>query len=333
MKKRFLIGCLLLTVLVGLMAPSAWADLRKYTKMETGEGWGLWKKRVGVSAFPFLKIGQGARAEALGGAFTALADDINAAFWNPAGLGHIEKVAYTFNYTRWLVGSKVFSGALAFDVGFGVIGFSAISFGTQEFPITTPTAPWGTGEMGRAGDIAVAGMFAKRITEKLMLGGQVRWVQEDLILDKMSKIDYSIGTHFYTGFKSTRLAMGFRNLGGNAQITQGGEEVILPAVFNVGGAMEIVGKKQDPVYVTLSVEHSFITDYSQSTRVGVEMWLNNLLALRGGYRSNIELENWSGGVGLKHKIKGKTFTVDASYHNDREGLFDPPIRLTFGGSL
>ncbi|MSS73569.1 MAG: PorV/PorQ family protein [Candidatus Latescibacteria bacterium] len=333
MKKGFLVWCLILTVLVGLLAPPARADLTEYTRMEIDKGWGLWKKRVGQSAFPFLKIGQGARAEALGGAYTAIADDINTAFWNPAGLGHIEKAAYTVNYTSWLTNSKLFSGAVAFDAGFGVIGFSAISFRTEDFAITTPTAPYGTGEMGRAGDIAIAALFAKRITEKLMIGGQVRWMQEDLYLDKMSKIDYSIGTHFYTGFKSTRLAMGFRNLGGNAQATQGGEEVIMPAVFNVAGAMEILGKKGGPAYTTLSAEYSFIVDYAQVARVGVETWLNNMLALRAGYRSNTELENWSVGVGLKHKVKGKTFMIDASYHNNREKVFNQPFRLTFGGSL
>jgi hypothetical protein len=127
--------------------------------------------------------------------------------------------------------------------------------------------------------------------------------------------------------------MGFRNLGGNAQATQGGEEVIMPAVFNVAGAMEILGKKGAPAYATLSLEYSFIVDYAQSARVGVETWLNNMLALRAGYRSNVELEDWSVGVGLKHKVKGKTFMIDASYHNNREKVFNQPFRLTFGGAL
>lgn len=38
------------------------------------------------TGFTFMKIGVGARAVAMGGAFTAVADDANALFWNPAGL-------------------------------------------------------------------------------------------------------------------------------------------------------------------------------------------------------------------------------------------------------
>ena len=43
-------------------------------------------EKVGTYAAQFLKIGVSARATAMGSAFTALADDASAAYWNPAGL-------------------------------------------------------------------------------------------------------------------------------------------------------------------------------------------------------------------------------------------------------
>ena len=38
------------------------------------------------NAAHFLRFGVGARAMGMGGAFVAVADDVNAAYWNPAGL-------------------------------------------------------------------------------------------------------------------------------------------------------------------------------------------------------------------------------------------------------
>lgn len=296
--------------------------------------WGSWDKRVGISQFPFVKIGQSARAEAMGGAYTAIADDISASFWNPAGLGHIESVAYTFNYTRWLADSQVFSGALAFNAGFGVIGFNIVSFKAQEFEVTTPTAPWGTGTKAQVGDIAIGASFTKRMTDKFMLGGQVRWMQEDLYLVKVSNIDFAIGTFFYTGFKSTRLAMSFRNLGPNVKVVEGGDTFTMPVLFNVGGAMEVWGEQGSQSYVTLAAEHQFVTDYKPVNRVGMEAWFMNTVALRAGYRTGFELENWSVGAGLKHELTpGKLVTVDVSYHNEKVGLFAAPLRISVGGTF
>ena len=41
---------------------------------------------VGTTSANFLKIDVGARAAAMGGAFTALADDGSSLYWNPAGI-------------------------------------------------------------------------------------------------------------------------------------------------------------------------------------------------------------------------------------------------------
>ena len=240
-------------------------------KMENvDKAWGLWAERVGISIFTSLKIGQGARAEAMGGTYTAISDDISSAFFNAAGLGHVENVAYTLNYTRWLTNSAVISGALAFNAGFGVIGFTVNSFTTETMEVTTPTAPWGTGTEFTAGDIALGALFAKKMTDKFMLGGQIRWIQEDLHLEKVSTLDYSIGTHFYTGYRSSRIAMSFRNLGPNVKATEGGFTAVMPTTYSLGGAMEIFGQKGDPGYFTLSLEHEFVTDFRPITRMGGE---------------------------------------------------------------
>ena len=42
--------------------------------------------KVGTYSLQFLKIGVSARGIGMGGAFTAIADDASATYWNPAGM-------------------------------------------------------------------------------------------------------------------------------------------------------------------------------------------------------------------------------------------------------
>ncbi|MFH0948093.1 MAG: hypothetical protein V1833_03745 [Elusimicrobiota bacterium] len=53
-------------------------------------------------AFDELSIG--ARPQGLGGAFTAVADDANALFYNPAGISNLKKSEFTSNYGRLFIG-------------------------------------------------------------------------------------------------------------------------------------------------------------------------------------------------------------------------------------
>jgi hypothetical protein len=128
--------------------------------------------------------------------------------------------------------------------------------------------------------------------------------------------------------------MGFRNLGGDVKVTEGGFTTTMPTVFSLGAAMEVYGDKGSPSWATLSYEHEFVTDYQPVNRYGGELWLQNMLALRAGYRTGFELEDWSLGFGLKYEVMpGKPMMLDVSYHHNKEGLFDAPVRVSLGGEF
>ena len=62
----------------------------------------------GASAGSFLRVGVGARAKAMGGAYSALASGVEASYYNPAGLPFLEKKEVLASY-RFLSLDRQFS--------------------------------------------------------------------------------------------------------------------------------------------------------------------------------------------------------------------------------
>ncbi|HTK80876.1 MAG TPA: hypothetical protein VL633_01150, partial [Bacteroidota bacterium] len=56
----------------------------------------------GESAVPFLLIAPNARADGMGEAGGALADDASAAFWNPAALAFLPGQEISLTHSNWL---------------------------------------------------------------------------------------------------------------------------------------------------------------------------------------------------------------------------------------
>jgi hypothetical protein len=86
----------------------------------------------GATGYTFLKLGIGVRPVAMGNAFTALSDDGNAIFWNPAGLGvissyyisgmamsHLDFIQY------YNLASSIYLGKNAGSLGIGICYLTA----------------------------------------------------------------------------------------------------------------------------------------------------------------------------------------------------------------
>lgn len=287
-------------------------------------------KKLGNAGFTFLKVTQSARAAAMGDAYTAVATDINSIYWNPAGLVRLERPTFTLGYNNWMVDSKFYSGALAFKIGTHAIGVSVVSFTPDAFEETTIFQPSGTGNMIQDSDIALGISYAIQFTDRLSFGAHARYIQEKLYTDTNTGIDISVGTLFYTGFRSLRLAMSLKNFGQDIVIID--DTAFRPLVYNIGIAMEVYGTLGDPISLTLAADNAFFVDYEGRLHTGAELWFHNIFALRGGWKFNNDTESYSLGFGLKHSIGPRPFTLDFSY-NDMGELLDATYRVSIGGSF
>ena len=295
-------------------------------------------KKVNISGMQFLKIGQGARAVAMGDAFTAVADDINAIFWNGSGLVHVERVAYQLNWTRFLLDTQLYSAAAVWNTRSArgeVLGLTVVSHNPKPSKETTIYQPNGTGQDVVVHNISVGLLYAIKFTDKFSFSAKANYNQEKLYTVKTTGFTVDVGSFFYTGFRSLRIAMAFKNFGPDRK--SGDRAYLLPLVYNIGIAAEIYGEKGDPSYMTASVESAFFVDFEQRWHFGAELWLQNALALRAGWKWNYDLESIAVGAGLKQTFGGRTITADVAVSllqkNDGVVMFDPPIRVSVGGTF
>ena len=288
-------------------------------------------KRVGKSGFGFLKISPSARAAGMGDAFTAIADDVTTIFYNPAGLTNLNNFVFNFNHTDWIVNSSIISGAIATPFGRnGALGLSIVKFDTEDFEETTVADPEGTGRMINAGDLALAIAYAIQLTDNLSFGFKTQYLEENIDVDKATAVTADFSTYYKTGFRDLTLAMIMKNFGPEAKFLS--DKFKLPLYFNINTAMSLIGSKGSPFQWLVSVESAFATDYRDRYHLGTEMWIADMIAIRGGYKFYYDTEDWTLGAGLKLGLGSREVIVDVSYSNFVE-YFDPPLLFSIGGSF
>ncbi len=287
-------------------------------------------KRLGKAGFTFLKISPSARAAGMGDAYTAIANDVYAIFYNPAGLTHVQRFEYGFGLTNWIVGSKLMSAAFAHPLGRGVLGVSFISFAPPEFEETTIIQPEGTGRMVHVGDLSVGLAYGVRLTDRLSFGFKTQFVEETIDKDKARGALVDFSTYYYTGFRDLVIAMAMKNFGPDVKYLS--EKFKLPLYFNINTSISAIGHEGAPLQLTLSAESAFATDYRDRYHVGAELWLLDKLALRGGYKFYYDTEDYTLGLGFRLRFGERRLTVDIAYSNFAS-YFDAPLRFSIGGAF
>lgn len=238
--------------------------------------------KVGSSGLQFLKIGVGARECAMGEAGIAISQDANSVFWNPGGLAYVENLQVYFSYNQWLVNSRHDAGVVAYPFKGYVFALNVLSLTIDEFEETTVIQPQGTGRMVNAGDILIGLAVSRRFTNKLSIGGQVKFVQEKLDNYTMNNILFDIGTLYYTGFHRLRLAFTLQHFGPDMKLVD--QKFRTPLLFRVAAAEEILNNDLFKFTATAELVHP--TDNDEWVNFGAEFIFRKMLALRTGYRSN-----------------------------------------------
>ena len=287
----------------------------------------LGSQRAGTTSGQFLKIGLGARAVGLGESFVAVANDPSAVYWNPAGLASLQRMELEFSHVgwpgdvnyehvTWVVPSRRFGGSFALQ-------FGALSTNMDE---TSELEPFGTGRSFTYSDMIFGGSYARRWTDKLLVGFGAKYVREDLGSDvggpTTSALLFDLGSIFYLGYGSVRIATSLTNFGselrpsGNYVSPYTGEVRAYdgfdpPIMFRYGLAFEAIENSQQRL--TTSFEFNQPADNALDAKAGLEWTWMNTFALRGGYNFNADVLKISAGTGVNAKIGQTRGTIDYAY--------------------
>lgn len=282
-------------------------------------------QRAGISTAQFLKIGVGGRASAMGDAFVAIANDASALYWNPAGLTQFSEHQIIFSHNNWVVdiNHDFIGGVYHLDDAnsFG-IAFTALTM--QKMPVTTEFAPFGTGEYFGFSDIALAVSYSRKMTDQFSFGGTIRYIEETLDKLKMRGVMIDLGTFYWTGLGTTRFAVAVSNFGNNLapdgevflvgkRTVSEWQEFAPPTVFRIGFAFEPY--QDDENIITTSIQLNHPNDNSENVSAGFEYGWNRTLFLRGGYKFNVEEQNFTFGAGVNVPISIAQFSLDYAYSN------------------
>lgn len=282
-------------------------------------------QRAGISTAQFLKIGVGGRASAMGDAFIAIANDVSALYWNPAGLSQFSENQIIFSHNKWIVDiNHDFLGAvyhLDNDNTFG-IAFTALSM--DKMKVTTEFSPFGTGEYYGFSDIAIAISYSRKMTEQFSFGGTIKYMEETLDKLKMRGVMIDLGTYYWTGLGSTRFAVTVSNFGND--LAPDGEVVLVgnrtksewqsfspPTMFKIGFAFEPYEDEINRITASIQLNHP--NDNSENFVIGAEYSYDKMFYLRSGYKVNVDEQNYSFGAGVSLPISIANISVDYSFSN------------------
>lgn len=292
--------------------------------------------RVGTTSAQFLKIGAGARPISMGGAYTALANDILSIYWNPAGLARVGGTGEaTFNHSEWLASTQFDFAAFSLNAGnIGSIGFQVTSFRVPEDVVRTVRDPDGTGQFFDSNSISLGLTFARRLTDRFSIGITGKFIQENIFNETARGGAFDIGILYDTPFKNVTLGAAISNFGTKLKLdgrdlffnedplpAEGSVDEVpskfrtdnfeLPLNFRFGLAWKVV--HSNDITIIAAADGTQPNDNTEFVNSGFELGIRNVLFLRGGYKA-LFLENSEQGatfgVGLRYDAVGTNLKLD-----------------------
>jgi hypothetical protein len=250
---------------------------------------------VGMS---FLKIGMGARAVSLGGAYGSLVRDPTAVYWNPAAVVYSKGIDFNFSHLMLMEGVRYEFFALSTGdgkQGIGV-GMGGVFYGDMELRGETPSQdPIG---MFTAYSFLIKLSYGRSFGNDLVAGTSVTGILEKIYVYSTRAYAFDVGMRYQLPIaRPLCVSLNVMNLG--PKILYEKETYRLPLTGRLGSSYSV---KRGRVVITGVAEVSKSIDAPLASGIGIETEIS-WLSLRGGYRYHEKnVLSWSAGLGIRYRF-------------------------------
>jgi len=290
---------------------------------------------AGTSGAIILRQTSGARPLGMGEAFVALADDVNALNFNPAGLVQIKRHEISVMYLDSLVDTWFGFVGYAYPIGGKVerqggkrrfksiqarrnrgtiaLGISSLQAGKMVLEPEGNTVRaqedylanlgfgyiiWRSGEKDEK--IKRRARAIRELRNEVSVGLCVKLVYSTLV-QKYSAMAYAVDVgllgKFTVGKNRLQLGVAGQNLGTKIKFEEEGDA--LPLTVRAGAAYQMDFKQEHRLTVTGEAVKPNDGDFRGSG--GMEYWYREIFALRAGYKVGYDLDSFTCGVGFVWK--------------------------------
>ena len=284
----------------------------------------------------FLTIFPGAKATAMGAAFSSVANDGTASYYNPGALAQFDHPEFSFIHAPWLRGlapdmyyeflgwvMPMHGGVLGGHIIYSTYGiFEAIN---EERQLCGKFRPYET---------AIDLSYGFKVDPSLSLGVNAKFIHSFLAPPEVlecasqgeiqsggSATSFAFGAGLLYTFKRAKFAVVLDNFGSPLVYTEGGHKNDLPRLLRVGVSYRPIWTKIHKVLLSADINKILVgiqEDYSKKglswilqeawKHLGVEYTFYNIISLRMGYF--YDKFGWRKGITFGAGVRFKNFQLD-----------------------
>ena len=280
---------------------------------------------AGTDSLNFLKVKPSARGASIGDGFVAVSDDVNAVFFNPAGLTQISDMEFSlmhmvymaetsYEYTAFAmpVGEDIRLGAYVVYLNYGSIARTTEDGSGNYIASTSTYSP---------SDLAVAFSIASKLGSDLSVGLNIKYACESLDTLSITGIMADVG--LLTEIEGVKVGASVYNLG-----TVSADRA--PTGVRVGGSSKFMAMTDNDLTLAAGINY-ILASAKISGSLGGEWKYDNFLFLRGSYSLMTDADSLNLGVGVKQDLGG--LIGEVAYNFSLLGDLGSAHRISVGVKL